>query len=68
MRRKVLLPIEVKAGGNVKGKSLRIFCSENNLHTSVRFSLLPWKRQENLINIPLYFAFNFKNYVFLKEE
>lgn len=59
----LLLPIEVKAGGNVKGKSIRIFCSDNNLHTAVRFSLLPCKRQENLTNIPLYSAFAFKNYL-----
>lgn len=59
----ILLPIEVKAGGNVKGKSLRNFCSDNNLHKSVRFSILPWKRQETLTNIPLFSAFAFKNYL-----
>lgn len=58
-----VLPIEVKASGNVKGKSLKIFNSANELTRSVRFSLLPWKHQETIINIPLYAVFAFKKYL-----
>ena len=58
-----VLPIEVKAEGNVKGKSLKLFISKNSIPNSIRFSMLPYIKQENITNIPLYCAFCFKNYL-----
>lgn len=52
-----VIPIEVKAGGNVNGKSIKIFREKFKMPVAIRFSLLPFKRQEYLINIPLYSAF-----------
>ncbi|MCH5242208.1 MAG: ATP-binding protein [Muribaculaceae bacterium] len=58
-----ILPIEVKAEGNVKGKSLKIFMEKNNLRESVRFSMLPYKRQENILNLPLYTTYALEKYI-----
>lgn len=52
-----VLPIEVKAGINVKAKSLRLFIDKNKLPLAVRFSLLPYITQNDITNIPLYAAF-----------
>lgn len=47
-------PIEVKAGTNVRGKSLSQFLKENDTAEGLRYSLLPYKQQDRLTNIPLY--------------
>ena len=39
-----IFPIEVKAEGNVKGKSLKLFMDKNSIGRGVRFSMLPYKR------------------------
>ncbi len=49
-----LLPIEVKAGRNVQGKSLRLFVERNPGLKGIRFSMLPHKDQGWMENIPLY--------------
>lgn len=49
-----LLPIEVKAGGNVRANSLSNFLKDNPQITAVRFSMLPYKQQQQLTNVPLY--------------
>lgn len=57
-----VMPIEVKAGVSIRGKSMSRFLKENPDINGVRFSLLPYKEQENLINYPLWllpFHFNF---------
>lgn len=49
-----LLPIEVKAEGNVRANSLMTLLKANpDLH-AVRFSMLPYKKQEQLFCVPLY--------------
>lgn len=50
------LPIEVKAGGNVRANSLSRLLSETSDLTAVRYSMLPYKEQGQLTNIPLYAA------------
>ena len=50
------LPIEVKAGGNVRANSLSRLLSETPDLTAVRYSMLPYKEQDQLTNIPLYAA------------
>lgn len=58
-----IIPIEVKAEGNVKGKSLKLFVEKFDIKESVRFSMLPYKQQEKLINVPLCAVFALKNYL-----
>lgn len=49
-----LLPIEVKAEGNVRSNSLsKLLQSRRELHAE-RYSMLPYKEQETMTNVPLY--------------
>lgn len=49
-----LLPIEVKAEGNVRSNSLsRLLSAHSELHAE-RYSMLPYKEQESMTNVPLY--------------
>ncbi|MBR1404076.1 MAG: ATP-binding protein [Treponema sp.] len=49
-----IVPIEVKAETNVRSQSLKAFYDKFAPKHSVRFSLLPYKNQEWMENIPLY--------------
>ena len=50
-----LLPIEVKGGGtSVKATSLHNYLADHRDIHALRFSMLPLKRQDNILNIPLY--------------
>ena len=49
-----LLPIEVKAEGNVRANSLMSLLKANPDLQAVRFSMLPYKKQEQLFCVPLY--------------
>lgn len=50
-------PIEVKAEDNLKGKSLKIFTDDHDLPLGIRLSMRPYRRQERIVNIPLYAAY-----------
>jgi predicted AAA+ superfamily ATPase len=49
-----LLPVEVKAEGNVRANALSFLLKNNPDMHAVRYSMLPYKVQDNLVNIPLY--------------
>ena len=49
-----LMPIEVKAGGHVRANSLSNFLKVNPEISAVRFSMLPYKQQLQMTNVPLY--------------
>lgn len=49
-----VFPIEVKASKNVRGKSLAQYVKDNPGLTGLRFSLLDYKEQDWMVNIPLY--------------
>ncbi len=49
-----LLPIEVKAEGNVRANSLTKLLKSNEQMKAVRFSMLPYKKQDQLYCVPLY--------------
>lgn len=49
-----IIPIEVKAETNVKAKSLRAFIDANPQLHAIRLSMLPYKEQDWMTNIPLY--------------
>ncbi len=51
-----LLPIEVKGGTNVKATSLHNYLANHPGLHAVRFSMLPYKEQDFLTNVPLYSA------------
>lgn len=53
-RQSQLLPIEVKAEGNVRANSLTALLKANPEMSAERFSMLPYKQQGQLTNIPLY--------------
>ena len=53
-----LLPIEVKGGTSTKATSLHNYLMQHKDLHAIRFSMLPYKEQECLTNMPLYLAFN----------
>ena len=54
-----IVPIEVKSGLNVKAQSLKVYRENFNPELCIRFSLLPLKENNGLLNIPLYYSFLF---------
>ena len=51
-----LIPIEVKAEENLRSKSLKQFFTDHPLSRPVRISMSDYRKQEWLVNIPLYAA------------
>jgi len=49
-----IIPIEVKSGVNTKSKSFRQFCDKYQPSKAVRATLLPYKKEDWMTNIPLY--------------
>ena len=49
-----VIPIEVKAGENTRSKSFRLFCDKFQPKQAYRFSLLDFKTESWMENIPLY--------------
>lgn len=51
-----IIPVECKAGKNTVSASFKRYRNEQNPNFSIRFSELPYKKQEDIINVPLYLA------------
>ncbi|MDR1185089.1 MAG: ATP-binding protein [Coriobacteriales bacterium] len=49
-----IIPLEVKAGSNLQSKSLKAFADKYHPALSVRASLSDYKREDWLLNLPLY--------------
>ena len=49
-----VIPIEVKAGENLKAKSFKTFCEKYQPKKAVRTSLSDYKEESWMINVPLY--------------
>lgn len=49
-----LLPVEVKGGTSVKSNSLHNYLMEHPGIHAIRYSMLPYRKQDFLTNIPLY--------------
>jgi predicted AAA+ superfamily ATPase len=49
-----LVPIEAKAGVATQAKSLKVYRDKFSPAVSVRTSLLPYRRESGLVNLPLY--------------
>jgi len=50
----LIIPIEVKASVNVQAKSLSVYRKKYNPKLSIRFSLKNLRKDDDLLNIPLY--------------
>ena len=55
------VPIEVKASENLQAKSLKTFIQKYNSRISVRTSMSDFRREEKIVNIPLYNIGNIEN-------
>lgn len=53
-REGALLPVEVKGGTRIKSTSLHNYLMEHPGIQAIRYSMLPYKKQDFLTNIPLY--------------
>lgn len=49
-----IIPIEVKAGENLKSNSFKLFCQKNSPQKAIRTSLADYKEESWMINVPLY--------------
>ena len=49
-----VIPIEVKASENLQAKSLKTFIEKYKTTKNVRTSMSNYRKEEKLINIPLY--------------
>jgi predicted AAA+ superfamily ATPase len=58
-----IYPIEVKAGENLKARSLKVYRERYQPKTAIRASLSNLRLDEGLLNIPLYALFNMENYL-----
>lgn len=54
------IPIEVKANENLQAKSLKSFVERYNTKINVRTSMSNYRKEEWLVNIPLYLIGNMK--------
>lgn len=57
----LIIPVEAKAGINVKAKSLRVYINEYNPRFALRFSLQNMSKESDILNIPLYLMWNTEN-------
>ena len=49
-----IVPIEVKSSENINNTSLKVYNEKYNPKTRIRFSMRNLKKDNNLINIPLF--------------
>ena len=52
-----VFPVEVKAEENLRAKSLSTILKANTEITGIRFSMSDYREQERMVNVPLYLAF-----------
>ncbi len=58
-----IYPLEVKAGENLRARSLQVYHEKYRPQLALRSSLSNLKLDDGLLNIPLYALFNLKNYL-----
>ena len=51
-----IIPVECKAGKNTLSASFKRYRKEQKPNLAVRFSELPYKEQDGMVNVPLYLA------------
>ncbi|MCL2682550.1 MAG: ATP-binding protein [Bacteroidales bacterium] len=55
----VIVPIEVKAGENLRSKSFKIFCEKYKPQKAIRTSLSNYREESWMTNVPLYIIGNY---------
>ena len=61
--RNEIIPIEVKASENINNNSLKVYNEKYNPKLRIRFSLRNLKKDDNLINIPLFMVEYIKKFM-----
>jgi predicted AAA+ superfamily ATPase len=61
-----VVPIEVKSGTNLSAKSFKDFMKDNHSPLGIKISAMPYKKNEKVINLPLYNTLNIKKLFFNK--
>lgn len=56
-----IIPVECKAGKNTLSASFKRFRKEQKPELAIRFSELPYKEQDDMVNVPLYLAGQIKS-------
>jgi predicted AAA+ superfamily ATPase len=51
-----IIPVEVKSGENLNAKSLRVYMAKYKPGRAYKLSMLPYRANETVINLPLYLA------------
>ena len=59
-----VIPIEVKAEENLMAKSLKSFANKYGTNINIRISMSNYRKENLLVNIPLYLIGNLKNILF----
>lgn len=49
-----IIPLEVKAALNLRAKSLKTYCEKYQPPVAIRTSMADYKKEDRLINLPLY--------------
>lgn len=60
-----IVPIEAKAEENLRAKSLKMFTQKYNVKDAVRTSMSDFRKQDWMVNIPLYAIENLNSYLTL---
>lgn len=63
-----IIPVEAKAGINVKAQSIKVFMNEYKTKLAIRYSLLNLTLDDNMLNIPLYLIWNTESYLNLNQS
>lgn len=58
-----IIPVECKAGVNVKAQSMKVFIKEYKTKLAIRYSLLNLTLDDKILNIPLYLIWNTEKYL-----
>lgn len=58
-----IVPVEVKAEENLQAKSLRFFCEKFRIGKAVRTSMSNYRKQEWMVNVPLYLVGEMGKYI-----
>ncbi|MGD9491848.1 MAG: ATP-binding protein [Bacteroidales bacterium] len=49
-----IIPLEIKAGENLRSNSFKLFCQKHKPQKAIRASMAPYKAEAWMINLPLY--------------
>lgn len=59
----LVLPVEVKSGTNARSRSLKVYREKYKPELALRFSLQNLKREDGLLNVPLYLIEHYQRFI-----